>query len=101
MNIPFSCSFRAYSTNQIGARSDGIEKQRNQCRALLKWAMRHLSGSPKDQPSKKCSISANGCAVSVRVIADKERSGALSGITFMTGRPIEILLVEDSPSDTE
>ena len=27
--------------------SDGIEKQKNQCRALLKWAMRHLSGDPK------------------------------------------------------
>jgi hypothetical protein len=27
--------------------SDGIEKQRNQCRALLRWAMRHLSGDPK------------------------------------------------------
>jgi endonuclease/exonuclease/phosphatase family metal-dependent hydrolase len=27
--------------------SDGVEKQRNQCRALLKWAMRHLSGDPK------------------------------------------------------
>ena len=25
----------------------GIEKQRNQCRALLRWAMRHLSGDPK------------------------------------------------------
>ena len=29
----------------IGA--DGIEKQRNQCRALMRWAMRHLSGEPK------------------------------------------------------
>jgi endonuclease/exonuclease/phosphatase family metal-dependent hydrolase len=27
--------------------SDGIEKQENRCRALLKWAMRHLSGDPK------------------------------------------------------
>ncbi len=27
--------------------NDGIEKQKNQCRALLKWAMRHLSGDPK------------------------------------------------------
>jgi endonuclease/exonuclease/phosphatase family metal-dependent hydrolase len=27
--------------------SDGIEKQRNQCRALLRWSMRHLSGDPK------------------------------------------------------
>ncbi len=27
--------------------SDGIEKQKNQCRALLRWAMRHLSGNPK------------------------------------------------------
>jgi hypothetical protein len=26
---------------------DGIEKQRNQCRALLRWAVRHLSGHPK------------------------------------------------------
>ena len=29
----------------IGA--DGVEKQRNQCRALLRWSMRHLSGNPK------------------------------------------------------
>ena len=27
--------------------NDGIEKQKNQSRALLKWAMRHLSGDPK------------------------------------------------------
>ncbi len=27
--------------------NDGVEKQRNQCRALLRWAMRHLSGDPK------------------------------------------------------
>jgi endonuclease/exonuclease/phosphatase family metal-dependent hydrolase len=27
--------------------SDGIEKQKNQRRALLRWAMRHLSGNPK------------------------------------------------------
>ena len=26
---------------------DGIEKQRNQYRALRKWAMRHRSGDPK------------------------------------------------------
>src|SRR5947208_4160556 len=26
---------------------EGVEKQRNQCRALLRWAMRHLSGDPK------------------------------------------------------
>ena len=25
----------------------GVEKQRDQCRALLRWAMRHLSGDPK------------------------------------------------------
>ena len=29
----------------IGA--DGIEKQKDQCRALLRWAMRHLAGNPK------------------------------------------------------
>jgi hypothetical protein len=28
-------------------RNDGIEKQREQCRALLRWAMRHLSENPK------------------------------------------------------
>jgi two-component system chemotaxis response regulator CheB len=27
--------------------SDGIEKQKSQCRALLRWAMRHLSGDLK------------------------------------------------------
>ena len=27
--------------------NDGIEKQKKQCLALLKWAMRHLSGNPK------------------------------------------------------
>jgi len=26
---------------------DGVEKQRNQCRALLRWAMRHLASDPK------------------------------------------------------
>ena len=26
---------------------EGVEKQRNQCRALLRWAMWHLSGDPK------------------------------------------------------
>jgi hypothetical protein len=25
----------------------GIEKQRSQCRALLRWAMRHLSSNPR------------------------------------------------------
>jgi hypothetical protein len=28
-------------------RKDGIDKQKTQCRALLRWAMRHLSGHPK------------------------------------------------------
>jgi TPR repeat protein len=27
--------------------NDGIEKQKNQCPALLRWAMRHLAGDPK------------------------------------------------------
>jgi hypothetical protein len=27
--------------------SDGIQKQKNQCRALLRWAMRHLASDPK------------------------------------------------------
>ena len=27
--------------------NDGVEEQRNQCRALLRWAMRHLSSDSK------------------------------------------------------
>jgi hypothetical protein len=87
--------------------ADGIEKQRNQCRALLRWAMRHLSGDPKANLvilgdfNEGKPVGSNGQAVSVLFQARPPMADAFTAhsgkiSTHTDGKAYDRILVSDA-----
>ena len=87
--------------------NDGLEKQRNQCRALLRWAMRHLSGDPKANLvilgdfNEGHPVGSNGQALSVLFQAKPPMVDALSTLsgkisTHTDGKAYDRILVSEA-----